>query len=179
MKNSFALPALAMLAAGAFPYASAVAEGHFHQHDAHVHGVVTFNLAQDGNELLVEITAPGADIVGFEHEPSSLDDKEKLARALATLQTPDTLLSFPSAANCQLTQAEATETLTHRSHDEHEHGEFSAQFLYQCNNMAGLTYLELHWFEQFPATEQVNINAFTAKQQKAATLKPGQPRFHF
>ncbi|GAL37818.1 cobalt-zinc-cadmium resistance protein CzcD [Vibrio maritimus] len=43
----------------------AVAEDQFRQHDAHVHGHVEFNIAQDGQDLLVEITAPGADVVAL------------------------------------------------------------------------------------------------------------------
>lgn len=37
----------------------------YRQHEAHVHGHVEFNIAQDGKDLLIEITSPGADVVAL------------------------------------------------------------------------------------------------------------------
>ena len=48
----------------------------FIQHEAHIHGLVTFNIVQDGNELLVEINSPGNDVLGFEHQPKT-DERSK------------------------------------------------------------------------------------------------------
>lgn len=59
----------------------ATAEEGFRQHDAHVHGQVEFNVAQDGHDLLIEITAPGADVVGFEHAPENAEQEQRLQRA--------------------------------------------------------------------------------------------------
>ncbi len=36
------------------------------------------NIAQDGQELLVEVTAPGADVVGFEHAPETAEQKRSV-----------------------------------------------------------------------------------------------------
>lgn len=44
---------------------SALADEEFRQHDAHEHGHVELNIAQDGDELLMEIHAPGADVLGL------------------------------------------------------------------------------------------------------------------
>lgn len=52
--------------------ASAAADDHeMRHHDAHQHGKVEWYIAQDNNMLLVEMTAPGSDIVGFEHAPEN------------------------------------------------------------------------------------------------------------
>ncbi|MEJ2765848.1 DUF2796 domain-containing protein [Photobacterium sp. MCCC 1A19761] len=93
----------------------------YRQHDAHVHGVVEMNLAQDGRELLLEITAPGADIVGFEHAPETPVQQQAVKEAMSRLKQPDTLLAFTPAAHCQLREAQVEETLTRDAHEDHDH----------------------------------------------------------
>ncbi|UTV27468.1 zinc uptake protein ZrgA [Photobacterium atrarenae] len=102
----------------------ALADHHtYRQHDAHVHGVVEMNLAQDGKEVLLEITAPGADVVGFEHTPETPAQQQALTEAIRQLKQTDTLLSLTPAAHCQLTEVRVEETLTHAhaAHDDHDH----------------------------------------------------------
>jgi hypothetical protein len=105
----------------------AVAEDQFRQHDAHVHGHVEFNIAQDGQDLLVEITAPGADVVGFEHAPKTDAEKAAIADATAKLNNVNSILTIPAAANCKLVEAHIENTLEkgehhdeHKDHDDHK-----------------------------------------------------------
>ncbi|WP_139312245.1 ZrgA family zinc uptake protein, partial [Vibrio ponticus] len=100
---------------------SAIAEDGFRQHDAHVHGEVEFNIAQDGNELLVEITAPGADVVGFEHAPENDAQKQALEKAVAKLNQATDVLSISAAANCQVEHVAVSHTLGEDEHAHHDH----------------------------------------------------------
>ncbi len=103
---------------------AAVAGDGYRQHDAHVHGVVEFNIAQDGHDLLVEITAPGADVVGFEHAPKTDEQKHILEKAEATLKNAEKLLLLSSGAKCHLETAHVKHTLGgegHHDHDHHDH----------------------------------------------------------
>ncbi|OAN18977.1 zinc-binding protein [Photobacterium jeanii] len=95
----------------------------FRQHDAHVHGVVELNIAQDDNALLIEITAPGADVVGFEHAPKTDEQKQAFEKALTKLAQPTSFIKLATAAQCKLTESDVTETLTasHEGHDHHDH----------------------------------------------------------
>ncbi|MEH0743067.1 DUF2796 domain-containing protein [Vibrio cholerae] len=97
------------------------AEETFRQHDAHVHGQVEFNIAQDGKELLIEITAPGADVVGFEHAPNTDEQKETLSRAVTTLNDASTIFTLASQANCRLEHRSVSHTLGEEGHDDHGH----------------------------------------------------------
>lgn len=56
---------VAMSASSLMISTATLANEEFRQHEAHVHGHVEFNIAQDGQDLLIEITAPGADVVGL------------------------------------------------------------------------------------------------------------------
>ena len=109
----------------------AYAEEGFRQHGAHVHGQIEFNIAQDGNELLVEITAPGADVVGFEHAPTNDAEKQQLKDAVAKLSHADNVFTLTSAAGCKVEHQSVTHTLgadkhdheEHHDHDKHDHEE--------------------------------------------------------
>ncbi|RWX54066.1 DUF2796 domain-containing protein [Photobacterium chitinilyticum] len=212
---------------------TASAEDAFRQHDAHVHGVVEFNIAQDGKDLLMEITAPGADVVGFEHAPSNKQQQLQLEGAIAQLNNAGELIAFSSASNCLLADVHVTETLTadegheshaghdhdehdhdshaehdhdehdhdshaehdhdehdHDSHAEHDHdehdhdshaghGDFSAQYVFRCENIEQLTSLQVNWFRHFPTTETITVQAITESNQSTAQLTPTDTVFKF
>jgi len=94
------------------------------QHDAHVHGIAALNLALEGEEVHVELDSPAANIVGFEHAPSSEADHAALDKAVATLKDGDQLFRFNSEAGCRMEKAQVTSALLDEDHDEHadDHG---------------------------------------------------------
>ena len=173
----------------------------FRQHDAHVHGQVELNVAQDGTDLLIEITAPGADVVGFEHAPQNEPQVQALNRALNILEQAESLFTLSSAAKCQLEETHVSHTLSggkdnhdhsdhahhdhghdhkhdhddHKHHD-HQHGEFTAQYHYQCENVGALTQINTEWFALFPSTEKMLVNLLTERTQTAVELTKQQTR---
>ncbi|MFA0012439.1 DUF2796 domain-containing protein [Vibrio lentus] len=101
-----------------------LANEEFRSHEAHVHGKVEVNIAQDGQELLVEVTAPGADVVGFEHAPETAEQKKAFEQAIAQLNKPEELFGFNNAS-CTLKFKSVTNTLEddHDDHEGHDHAE--------------------------------------------------------
>lgn len=167
----------------------------YRQHGAHVHGHVEFNIAQDGKDLLVEITAPGADVVGFEHAPENEQQEQALKQAIATLEDSNTLFAINAQANCDIEEAYVNHNLStphedhdhsEHGHDEHEHhdghdahheehengghGEFSVQYRFSCDQVNQLSHIQTDWFNQFPTTESINVNIFTDTMQSAIKL---------
>ena len=93
------------------------------QLDAHEHGVGQLDIAFDGEQIAMELHAPGADIVGFEYAAESAEDRAKVDAAVATLAQPLALFSLPAAAGCSVVQASAS-LETEEAHEDHaEHGE--------------------------------------------------------
>lgn len=194
-KPLLALSISAVLSTAAF------AHQEFRQHDAHVHGQVELNVAQDGTDLLIEITAPGADVVGFEHAPHNETQVQALNRALDILGQAESLFTLSSAAKCQLEETHVSHTLSgdkdnhdhsdhahhdhghddkhdhddHKHHD-HQHGEFTAQYHYQCENVGALTQINTEWFALFPSTEKMLVNLLTERTQTAVELTKQQTR---
>lgn len=97
----------------------------YRQHDAHEHGHVEFNIAQDGKDLLVEITAPGADVVGFEHSPENAEQEQQLKQAVAKLEDTSSLFTINSQAECDIADVHVEHTLggAHDEHEGHDHDE--------------------------------------------------------
>ncbi|HDX8593486.1 TPA: DUF2796 domain-containing protein, partial [Aeromonas dhakensis] len=93
-----------LLAAAAFGVQANHDEHDSHGHGAHEHGHGHLNLVLDGNQLMIELQAPAADLVGFEHAAKSDEEKAQYAKAVAQLKQPDALLRFDPAAGCTLTQ---------------------------------------------------------------------------
>ncbi|MFV0448605.1 MAG: DUF2796 domain-containing protein [Vibrio sp.] len=102
---------------------TAFAQEEFRQHEAHVHGHVELNIAQDGHDLLMEITAPGADVVGFEHAPDNDEQKAVVAKALETLGQAEAVFTLASAAKCHIESANVKHSLggEHQEHEGHDH----------------------------------------------------------
>ncbi|MDX1303499.1 zinc uptake protein ZrgA [Photobacterium sp.] len=170
------------------------ADEYHRQHNAHQHGIVEFNIAQDGQDLLLEITAPGADVVGFEHSPASDEQRQAVERAVDVLKQATDLFAFTASARCQQTEVLVIETLTahdsHAGHDHEEHnhdnhhehathGGFSAQYTFQCADIKQLENLQVSWFKYFPSTEKIAIQAITETSQKAEQLTPTSTLFTF
>ncbi|HCE1506961.1 TPA: DUF2796 domain-containing protein [Vibrio parahaemolyticus] len=171
----------------------------YRQHSAHVHGHVEFNIAQDGSDLLLEITAPGADVVGFEHAPENAEQEKTLQHAVATLEDSNALFAINPQAQCEIEEVHVEHTLggqheehehhdheghdhdehAHHDHDGHEghdhsehsdHGEFTVQYRFHCAQVGELSRIQTDWFNQFPSTESVNVNLFTDTTQSATSL---------
>ena len=102
------------------------------EHKAHEHGKGTLNIAIDEGEIELELIAPGADIVGFEHQPSTEEHHAAIDAAVEKLEQGLALFVFPTGAGCLLEEVEIESELVehdddHPGHghgkDEHAHGE--------------------------------------------------------
>ncbi len=105
------------LACAALP---ASAEEH-RQLGAHVHGHGRLDIAVDGKKVLIGLEVPGMDIVGFEHEPSTPEQKEVIPSAKAKLANALALFRPEPKAGCSLEQVKVSLEAGHE--DEHEHGQ--------------------------------------------------------
>jgi hypothetical protein len=145
------------------------------QLDAHEHGVGQLNIAIDGQQLAMELHAPGADIVGFEYAAESEKDHAAVDTALATLAGPFGLFALPNAAGCTVVEASA-ELESDESHDEHDdeehahdehddeehaaeggHTEFHAEYLLTCKDPSAITEMTFAYFDVFPNALEVEV----------------------
>ncbi len=160
---------------------------------AHEHGSGQLNLALEGSTLLIELIAPGADIVGFEHAPENDAQKTRLRVAVARLQDGATLFGLPPAAGCrqqevsvdsplmEVLEAPASTAGDSHNHDEKEagHAEFHARYQFACSNPAALTRFSIRYFALFPAAHELAVQMITPRGQAATKLTPANPLLEF
>lgn len=165
------LPLLAVSAITATPV---VAEDS-RQLDAHEHGVGQLNIAFDGQQIAMELHAPGADIVGFEYAAESAEDRAAVDAAVVTLAGPLDLFVLPAAARCSVIQA-AAELESEEEHDEHDdhgddhahddhddhaeeasHTEFHAEYLLTCADPSAIDEITFAYFDTFPNALEVEV----------------------
>ncbi|MGI9405107.1 MAG: DUF2796 domain-containing protein [Hyphomicrobiaceae bacterium] len=161
------------------------------QLDAHEHGHSTLNIGVEGQTVTMELEAPGADIVGFEHRAASDADKAKIEAARAALAKPLELFRLSPDAECRLdTRAVELEvehsgseehgehaTEKHVDHDEEKagHAEFHATYVMKCAKPHALTGITFKFFEVFAGAEELEVNIVTAKGQHRFEVERDQP----
>ena len=169
---------------------------------AHEHGRGTLNIALEGSRLSMELEAPGADIVGFEHEAKTAKQRSAVEAAKTTLAAPQRLFELPAAAGCALKTAKvAIEAEDHEhAHDEaakddggaakgdaakdqnakehagNEHSGFRAEYAFDCKAPASLTSIGFSYFKAFAGAQKLDVTVITPKQQSKFEVSRAKPR---
>ncbi|NDR58553.1 DUF2796 domain-containing protein [Aliiruegeria sabulilitoris] len=163
-----------------------------HQHEAHVHGTGALDIAVEGKNILMELRAPGADIVGFEHPARDVEDKAAVALALNLLSNPGDLFVLDVAAGCDFVAAEAElhgKTSEDDAHDEGEgeenehaheegageHSEFHAEYVLICERIDRLETVSLNYFKAFERAQALEVQAISDKGSFGAELTRDAP----
>jgi hypothetical protein len=178
--------ALGLLIAG-----TAAAPAAEREHGPHVHGVGQLNVAAEGNMVEIELIAPGADVVGFEHRAENDADKAAVAAAEATLKAGHRLFIFPGVAGCRLGNADIQsemvddddhddEDAAHKDSDKHEtHAAFHAQYRFRCDSPDRLDHVDVKLFERFPSMRALQVQVISPRGQGSRELTPDSARLKF
>lgn len=170
---------------------------------AHEHGVGKLNIAFEKGQIALELEAPGADIVGFEHHAESAADRQKVDAAIAILAKPLDILALPAEAKCQVKEAkvelhggEEEEHEEHHAekdeHDEHDgghakhaehhedeaagHTEFHAEYVLSCADTSAVTRIEFPYFSTFPNAKELEVQMISDKGSTAFEVVRDKPR---
>lgn len=164
------------------------------QHDSHVHGIAALNLVLEGQEVYVELGSPAADIVGFEHAPSSDADHAALDKAVATLKDGERLFRFNDAAACRMETINVASALLEEDHDDHAsqhssdhghekkdkhdhvehegetHADIEAVYHFECSSPGKLTEVKVELFDAFPVMQKLELQYVIEARQGATVL---------
>ena len=134
------------------------------QLNAHEHGVGQLDIAFDGDQIAMELHAPGADIVGFEYGAESAEDRAAVDAAVAALAKPMDLFVLAEAAGCSVVNASAglEGEEGHEDHaDEADHTEFHAEYLLTCADPSVMTDITFAYFDSFPNALEVEVQVIS------------------
>lgn len=170
---------------------SAAAEEH-RQLGAHVHGHGRLNIAIEDKTVSIELEAPGADIVGFEHEAATRAQSAAIEKAKATLASGLSLFTPAAAAGCTQNASkvsiEAEHEHEHEHHAEgakpdaddeaadHHHSEFHAEYAFECASPDRLTSMTFDYFKAFPNAQELDISLISPKGQSSYEVNRDKPR---
>lgn len=169
----------------------AVAEEKHSQLDAHEHGHGSFNIAIEGKKVSMELEAPGADIVGFEHKASTKKQKAAVSSAKKKLRKLANIVGLPAAAGCKITKSsvelhiEGDDDHAHgkkkAKHDhghkhgkkeakkeakEESHSEFHVEYQLSCKSPEKLVELTFPYFKNFKGAQELEVSVAGPKTQK-------------
>lgn len=100
---------------------SALAPFNLQAADKHVHGEAELFVAIEKNQVLIELESPADNILGFEHQPRTAQQKAAVKKGLAVLQNASNLIKI-TEGNCKQSDAFIESPFTGEK-DEHHHDE--------------------------------------------------------
>jgi Protein of unknown function (DUF2796) len=177
--------AAAFLSVFALAAVPPLARGEQRQLGAHVHGHGRLNIAIEGKKVSMELEAPGADIVGFEHEPETAEQKAAVAEAQAKLANASALFTLEPKARCELDRVKVARESAEHGHEaaaekaaggaagkekeagEQHHSEFRAEYFFLCSAASRLTSITFQYFAAFPGAQELNVTVAATKGQSS------------
>jgi hypothetical protein len=149
------------------------------EHGAHVHGIATIDIAQEGKQLSVGFELPGINAVGYEHPPHSAAEQVQLDAALKILRSPADWFVPNAEARCRITDLDVTPngfasptpasgsaaSSDGKSAAQHEHADIDVRYQYECEAPLNLRSIDLRLIERFPGTHEVRVNVISLNGQ--------------
>ena len=157
---------------------------------AHEHGHSKLNLAVEGTQVVMEIAAPGLDVLGFEHPANSVEEKAAVEAGRVALADPLSLFVLPAAARCRVVETAVMLEQEEQGHEGEEHAgeahadddhgaelhsEFAGRYTLDCTDPGALTDITFAWFDRFPNAKEVAVTLLTAKGQASFEVERGDP----
>lgn len=149
----------------------------------HVHGVGQLDIAIDGSEVKIALSAPAVTLVGFEHAPQSDMESETLRLARENLKSGDAMIRFNTNAACRLIKARVDSDLPEATPAEdpaaQAHADITAYYRFECLQPQALDSAALGLFTGFPALQRVLVRYEMPEGRGAAELTRGNPLVSF
>ena len=164
---------------------------------AHVHGHGSLGIAVEGRRVTMELEVPGADVVGFEHEAKTAEQKKTVEKARTALTKPLLLFKLPAGAKCRVVDNTVEMESGHDDHDHdkahkpkdgkpvdaghdhdedaHHHSEVRATFTLECAAPEQITRIEFDYFKTFPAAQELDVQIVTPKGQYQYDVSRDKP----
>ena len=152
----------------------------------HQHGVVTLNLALEERVLLLEVTWPLLDLMGFEHWPPRDDvEQDRFDRSIGVISDSRSVFSLSREAKCKIKDFVMEEPPQNVGNDETDHAPSSVEgethvnltvsYRFKCKSPDELTEIRVHLFRLFPGLQSLQANLVTETAQTFQQLTFVEP----
>jgi hypothetical protein len=147
---------------------------------AHVHGVMSLNIALDGALLSVQLDTPQDSLVGHERRPRPGAEATAAAAALALLRDAPRWFRPDAAAGCTpgaVTMAPGKlEGPAQPGEKDSGHADVEASVEWRCQTPAALKGVDVLLFEAFTRTERINVQVAGGTGPAKQTLRKNNRR---
>ena len=143
----------------------------------HTHGQGVLTLVLEGNEMQLAFQAAAYSVLGFEHKPSTAEQQQEVAAAIAVFNQGDWFSVNPQAS-CEQVAADASTDLTQAGHTG-GHADFYANYQLLCQSPARLESLTLSIFTLLPGLDNISVQWIINGQQGAASASMAQNTVQF
>lgn len=141
------------------------------QLDSHVHGGSTLNMATDNNELIIEFDSPWMNLVGFEHRPSTDEQRASVEEAVKRLQRGNELFGF-AGTRCDMTDVVVDNSMDSDHDDHEEHSAVTVSYVFECAEIQKLESVDVGLFSVWPGIDDIDVQLAGPKSQSAMELDP-------
>ena len=144
--------------------------GHEHQDQAsvaaHVHGEAALNIVIDGALILAEFISPLENLLGFEHKPTTPEQKQAFQDLQQNLMDYQALFELIDASCTQIEQ----HTTSPFSQANHAHAEWHSEYHLQCSVMGEKVSIKPQLFSAYPGLEKLTVQMITEQGQSELIL---------
>jgi len=97
--------------------------------EAHTHGEGNITLVYQDGLMLMELQSPAANMLGFEHEPSTEQERKQYKTLAKALKSPENFVELQPACKLKIAELKLPfeEDADHKEHKDHGHGEKKEQ----------------------------------------------------
>lgn len=155
------------------------------QHGVHVHGEAKLNILIDTTTISFELESPAKNVLGFEHEPKTEEERMKAEEAARLFKSYSGVLSL-SGVKCEQAYADIElpfnneEGHAHHGKDHHdgkhenadEHSEYHLSYSLKCEDTSKLDIIDVNLFSHFPGFEQVEAKWISETNSGVMVLTP-------
>jgi len=145
-------------------------------HEAHVHGEAEMTIIIQGGDIAIEFKTPAVNLLGFEHEPESDLQRNKLDVAILDLQDPSSWLQF-NGGDCQLTSTNAGSTFGDAAPQ--EHNSLYSDYVYRCQQPQSLKSLSVLISTSYPGVEHIDVQWIKSGEQGSEELSHNKTQLTF
>lgn len=141
---------------------------HNHNHDnehqsyaAHVHGEAVLNIVIDGELILAEFISPLENLLGFEHEPETAEQKQAYQDLLQDLADSQAVFGV-SDARCTQTGQQSESPFTEAGH---AHAEWHGEYYLECRDIGEAAHIKPQLFTAYPGVEKLTVQLISTLGQ--------------
>jgi Protein of unknown function (DUF2796) len=161
-----------LLCLAAIHTSSSAAE--FRSRPPHVHGSAMLNIALQDAGLDIEFESPAINVIGFEHEPATDQERAALLQANRTFDAGERLFVWPSGAACKQTSAQRTPITYEHDGDEEKpnapEANYEVSYRFVCEHPEKLEWIDVRLFGVTRGMQKITATVVTPKIQRQTEL---------